>query len=318
MIGSRYGSPTVLFRFFWQAQFFDSSGEICQYVAVFYVSGFMKSITIIKADGSEDVFDPLKLRRSLEKAGATVRCQDAVVKRVTLELHSGTTTKSLYSQAFRALKKCEQSAAARYSLKQAIFGLGPSGYPFEKFIGEIWKTKGYKVDVGQLIRGRFVTHEVDVVARRDGEVNMMECKYHNQWGSKCDVKVALYVDARMKDLAAAGPQMSQRHSGRFKGWLVTNSKLSADAIQYGEGVGLNMMAWAYPRRGNLQELIESTGLYPVTVLLTLGKEDVGNLLTRGIVLCRQVDSKILKSIGLNTAARSRVEEEIERLRKGMA
>jgi hypothetical protein len=273
----------------------------------------MKKVKIIKANGEVDFFNAEKLRYSLERSGASERCQALVVDHVTKELDQGMSTRDIYRHAYKVLKKCERHGASRYSLREALLKLGPSGYPFEHYIGELWAAKGYKVEVGQIVQGQYVQHEVDVIARKSGEVNMMECKYHNQWGARSNLKIALYVDARMKDLAAKCSSMKQYECDNLKGWLVTNTKLTSDAIQYGEGSGLNMMAWAYPRHGNLQELIESTRLHPITVLTRLQKGAYSRLLAKGVVLCKQVDNRALKSIGLNAGDRVKVMEEAERL-----
>jgi hypothetical protein len=272
-----------------------------------------KKVKILKVNGEVDIFDPEKLRFSLERSGASDRCQELVVSHVMKELEQGMSTRDIYRHAYKVLKRCERHGASRYSLREALLKIGPSGYPFEHFIGELWAAKGFTVDVGVIVQGRYVNHEVDVVARKGGEVNMMECKYHNQWGARSNLKVALYVDARMKDLAARCSSMKQYECKILKGWLVTNTKLTSDAIQYGEGAGLNMMAWAYPRQGNLQQLIENTGLHPVTVLTRLKKKDYERLLAKNVVLCRQVDNKALKTIGINARERVKVLEEVERL-----
>ena len=60
--------------------------------------------------------------------------------------------------------------------------LGPSGFPFENFIGHIFRHDGYSTDVGVIMQGNCVTHEVDVLACKDDRCYIVECKYHNQAG----------------------------------------------------------------------------------------------------------------------------------------
>lgn len=62
--------------------------------------------------------------------------------------------------------------------------LGPSGFPFEKFISEILKFQGFAVQVGVIVEGHCVKHEIDVVAEKGEEHFMIECKFHNTQGIK--------------------------------------------------------------------------------------------------------------------------------------
>ena len=47
-------------------------------------------------------------------------------------------------------------------LKQAIMELGPSGFPFEQFVAELLKCRGYQIKVGVIVEGHCVNHEIDV------------------------------------------------------------------------------------------------------------------------------------------------------------
>ena len=116
------------------------------------------------------------------------------------ELVDGITTKEIYHKAFELLHKEEKPIALKYSLKRAIMELGPSGFPFEKFVAEIFKFKGYTAETGKLVKGFCVEHEVDVVAWNKDKLIMCEAKFHNDPGMKSDLKVALYVKARFDDL----------------------------------------------------------------------------------------------------------------------
>jgi hypothetical protein len=52
-----------------------------------------------------------------------------------------------------------------------------------------------------------------------------------------------------------------------------------------------MLAWSYPKTGSLQNLIEESGLYPVTSLSLLSADQKQKLLARDIVLCRDILNK---------------------------
>ena len=166
--------------------------------------------------------------------------------------------------------------------------LGPSGFPFEKYLSEILAHKGYKVQVGKIVEGKCVKHEVDVIAEKDEQHFMIECKYHNSPGIFCDVKIPLYIQARFKDIESQW-KIIPGHGAKFhQGWVVTNTRFTTDAITYGTCAGLKLVSLDYPKAGSLREMIEETGLYPLTCLTSLTQQEKKLLLGKKIVLCREV------------------------------
>lgn len=240
---------------------------------------------VTKADGEQEMFDPTKLDGSLARAGATQPLREQIVSRVTKEIRDGMTTSEIYRHAFELLRRSEiLPIAARYSIKRAIFDLGPSGYPFERFIAEVLRTQGWRTRVSVELTGKCAPHEVDVLADRDDVRVGIEVKFHNAQGTKTDVKDALYVQARFTDLKAT-PHEESRVA---EGWLVTNTQFTRNAIRYGQCSGLTMLGWSYPHNRGLQTLIEEGGVHPVTALTTLTQPEKRRLLDRNIVLCRNI------------------------------
>lgn len=259
-----------------------------------------KDLLITKASGEIAKFSESKLRSSLQRAGASSDQIDGIIDGVTEKLYEGITTKKIYRLAFNLLKESSRHLAAKYHLKQAIMELGPSGYPFEKYIGEILRYQGYEIKVGVVVQGRCVQHEVDVIAQVDHQQLMIECKYHNQPGIFCDVKVPLYIHARFKDVETQWIQSQGQETKLYQGWVVTNTRFSSDAIQYGTCAGLKLIGWNYPAKGSLKDQIDTLGLYPITCLTSLTKNEKQDLLDKKIVLCKEIDQnrKLLEQIGV--------------------
>lgn len=246
------------------------------------------TLYITKASGELVPFDEGKLRTSLQRAGAEPEVASTIVEQVATRISQGMSTRQLYRMAFGMLHKRSHRAAARYRLKQGILDLGPSGFPFERFIGRILAHDGYTVQVGVTVQGRCVGHEVDVVADKDSQHYLVECKYHNTPGRICDVKVPLYIHARFLDVAEQwrlNPGNGARH---LQGWLVTNTRFTSDALQYGQCAGLRMVSWDHPAKGSLRDRIDRSGLYPLTCLGSLTKAEKERLLQQGLVLVRDV------------------------------
>lgn len=247
-----------------------------------------KRIPITKASGVQVPFSEPQLRRSLQRSGAQPEVIGEVIRQVEAQLYPGIKTREIYRTAFGLLKKRARPTAAKYKLKQAIMELGPSGYPFEKYVAAILKFQGYAVKVGEIVQGNCVSHEIDVIAEKGEHHFMVECKYHNRHGVICDVKVPLYIQARFQDVEKQW-KLLPGHGEKFhQGWVVTNTRFSDDAIRYGNCIGLRLIGWNYPDGGSLRSMIDDSGLYPVTCLTTLTRAEKQRLLDRKIVLCKEI------------------------------
>lgn len=269
------------------------------------------SFEITKANGKKSVFEPNKLFNSLIRSGADETQAHEIVDSIIPELYQGISTKKIYKKAFSLLKERSRFLAARYNLKNAIMMLGPSGYPFEKFIGELLKHQGFKVEVAKLVEGKCVKHEVDVIAERDDHHYMIECKYHNQPGTVSDVKIPLYIQSRFLDVAAQWKTLPGHNDKLHEGWVVTNTRFTLDAIQYGSCAGLKLIGWDYPLKGSLKDLIDSLGLYPITTLTSITQTEKKALLEMNLVLCHDLRNNIdtLIQIGIKAARIKTIKEE---------
>lgn len=270
-----------------------------------------KDILITKASGELVPYLEEKLQNSLVKAGANRQQIEEILRDISGKLYPGISTKKIYRLAFNSLRNRPGSIAAKYHLKRAIMELGPSGYPFEKFIGELLKHLGYTVSVGEVVKGNCVNHEIDVIAQTNNHHFMIECKYHNQQGIICDVKIPLYIQSRFKDVEAEWVKLPGHSNIVHQGWVVTNTKFSEDAIKYGNCIGLKLLSWDYPFKNSLKDMVDSLGLYPVTCLTSLTRSEKQNLLEKKIVLCKQIcnDEKVLYDIGMKASRVRKVMEE---------
>jgi hypothetical protein len=271
----------------------------------------MNDILIKKADGEEEIFIPAKLDHSLANAGTSGEIRERVVNHVLRELKPGMTTDQIYRHAFEILRKEESSpVAARYSIKRAVFALGPSGFPFEQFLAEILRAHGWTCRTGAALNGRCAPHEVDVLAHKNGRRVGIEAKFHNDAGGKTDIKDALYVFARYEDL-----KKSTEDSSRVdEGWLVTNTTFTHNAVRYAQCSGLTLLGWDYPGARGLLKMIEEARVHPLTCLTTLTEGEKRQLLDNKIVLCKSIQSRhLLDEYGIKPGRVPQVMEEARRL-----
>jgi ssDNA-binding Zn-finger/Zn-ribbon topoisomerase 1 len=253
-------------------------------------------IYVTKASGVKEKFSPDKIRRTLLRSGASEETAARVLEAVEKELYDGITTRKLYAKVQKLLKK-EPALAMRYDLKGAIMRLGPSGYPFETFVGEVLREHGHKIKLRQQLKGKCATHEIDVVASipRSGKTSrfMVECKYHNSPGTYIELKEALYTYARFLDFQGS------RHSFD-EAWLACNTRSSSEVVKYAKCVGLKLLCWKYPTKGSLEALIEEKALYPVTILRSANGKVFESLAGANYLLAKDLLKHDLKGIKKRT------------------
>ena len=263
------------------------------------------SVRIIKSDGTPEAFDRAKLLHSLERAGTSDIVAEEIAKEVEKELYNGITTSQIYRLAFAHLREHRRGVAARYSLKRAILDFGPSGFPFEAYLAELFRAEGFAAKVDQMVQGGCVPHEVDVVLTKERMHTYVEAKFHNSAGFKTDLKTVLYVQARITDIKKAKPHEI------VQGMVVTNTKFTEVAIRYADCVGLDLLSWEYPSGKDLHERIHVAKLYPITALTTLSRSEKMALLSQRKVLCSQLphDTRALAAAGIRGKRADAVLEE---------
>lgn len=257
-------------------------------------------VKITKADGSTEYFKIEKLRRSLRRAGASADEINRIVEVLLGELYEGIKTQEIYRRAFSLLRENAAPTAARYSLRRALFGLGPSGFPFEKFLARLFQSQGYITRTGILIEGHCAPHEIDIAAYNKDHSFVGEAKFHARPGIKTDLQVALYSYARLLDLKNQ-TICTDSICGIKEFWLITNTKFTSTAEKYAECVGLRLLSWDYPKHNNLHDLIQRSRIYPITVVQSLSPSQVATLISYGAIVCKDIldNPRVLRHLHLS-------------------
>lgn len=274
-----------------------------------------KDIYIKKSNGEMELFSFEKLKRSLQSTGASKDVIDTIILGIYPIIHDGMSSNEIYKKAFTLLKKQNKVCASRYSLKRALFDLGPTGYPFERLVGALLKEKGYKTNVSVLLKGECVSHEIDVLAEKDGIVYAIECKFHSDAKASSNVKTPLYINSRFLDIQKQWNTNSNNVTHLKQGWLVTNTRFTEDAINYAKCVGLTLLSWNYPINNGLKANIDSHALYPLTTLTTLTKKEQHELINKDVILVKELisASSKMKKIGLSDNRIKLVLDEVQKL-----
>lgn len=259
----------------------------------------MEQIPVIKKSGDIENFSEEKVLRSMQRVGLPSALHSAAMEHIKERLYPNITTKEIFTFIVDFLKEKDKKTSLRFNLKQALFDLGPTGFPFEQYMAHVFESMGYKAETNLILSGECVNHEIDVLIETrstgstsslqassgpgGGKKAIVEAKFHNQPGHKTDLQVALYTYARYLDVA--------QKNNIDEVWLVTNTHLSLDAIAYANCKKMKVIGWNYPEKGNLQDLIESPALYPITILTALSDADKTRLLDEKVVLCRDIVNK---------------------------
>lgn len=238
----------------------------------------MSHITVIKKTGERVPFSEDKIIHSMQRVGVPFVLQPEVIKHIyeRVQKDNTITTGEIFYHIREFLKEKDKKSALRFNLRQAVFDLGPTGFPFEKYLERIFTQNGYKVKIDQIMKGECVNHEIDLLVEREGVKEIVEAKFHNQNMGKTDVQVMLYTYARFLDV--------KEKNGINGVWVVTNTKLTFDAISYAGCKGVRAVAWNYPSEGNLQDFVEDPQMYPVTILNSFTVQEKQSLLSNNIVL----------------------------------
>ena len=243
---------------------------------------------IVKADGSSETFDPVRLTTSLRRAGAGAHTAERITQTLTDLLVPGMSSREVYTRAFALLRKESRPVAARYALRRALLELGPTGHPFEDFISHLYTGLGWEVETRKMIRGKCVTHEVDFYASHSKQNTHLaaELKYHNNPNYKTDLKVALYVKSRFDDIFSCDPKV--RNCPIDTGILVTNTKFTTEAIAYAECSGVELLGWGYPVNNSLFMQMSRAKVYPITILTRLSRSEKRLLIDHQVIAVDEI------------------------------
>jgi Holliday junction resolvase len=266
-----------------------------------------EKITVVKRSGEYEPFSERKVRTSLMRAGADDGLIDAIVRRVERELYDGISTREIYAHVFALLRELQSPLVSKYDLKRSIMELGPSGFPFEKFVAGVLQAQGFTVAVGQIVQGKCIDHEVDIIAQKGHRHYMIEAKFHNQPGLKSDIKDALYTYARFLDVEQAWVEIAGHRAHLHQAWLITNTKVTSKVREYAKCAGMRVTSWNYPSRASLRLMVEESGLLPVTSLQSLGPEDKERLIGEGIIFCRELAERDIPFLSRDKMGKARKE-----------
>ena len=226
---------------------------------------------IINSRGEKEAFSLRKVYRSARRVGADIKSAKRIAEIIKQEVVPGTKTIDIFKRVRQLLGEKDSQLALKFSLKEAIKKLGPDGFSFEKYVGRILESAGYKVKINQYLPGACLAgYEIDFLAAKGDLVYVGECKYRNSPGDRIDTKEMLAVYARFSDILS-GSFFKNASEKEIKAIMVTNTKFTSRAKRYARCKGIELLGWRHPKDAGLEYLIEKEKLYPITILPSLKK-----------------------------------------------
>jgi len=248
---------------------------------------FIENMQITKASGLPEEFSEKKLLTSLKVAGAPKDISQEALRLVKDQLSSDTDTHKVHNLVSQYLGQHTHPVhQLNYNLKRAIFKLGPTGYPFEDFMAKVLQQYGFNTKVGVTLNGKCITHEIDILAKKNNITYYIECKFHNRAGLKTDIQTALYTQARFQDVS------SNVSGARQHSWLITNTKTTKDVSSYAKCQNMKLTSWCCPGNESLFHLVADSNLHPITAVSLLSLNQVELLLKQGVVTLKDLSNLI--------------------------
>lgn len=273
---------------------------------------------ITKNGGVKEEFSPAKLCLSIRKAGAPRDLADTICQNVQKKINPDESTNKIFRKALKYLVREDMNVAARYSLRRGLEALGPAGFIFEQYFETVLQAYGFETRRDVILKGKCVTHEIDVLASSGSKRFLIEAKYHNDQNLKTHVDVIMYADARLIDIVKNESANNQKKY-EYAMWVVTNTKFTDAAIQYAKCRGIRLTGWNYPRGSSLEDVIADKKLYPVTVLPSLPKLLLPELVKKNIILAQDLltysADDMIKSFGISRDIANQLVEEVTGIMK---
>lgn len=258
------------------------------------------AIYVTKADGSKQLFDREKIVQTCQRIGANREVAIQIAQEVEKNLYPDITTQQILQIIFTIMSKHKPAVQHLFDLKQGI-SLMESKPEFEVFVRVLLAYSGFQVKPNTLLRGLCGEHEVDALVTKDSLTYLVEAKHHSYYHAFTGLDESRIARAIMEDVTD-GYASGATEIKIDRAMIVTNTRYSEHAVNYGRCRGILQVGWASPEGFGLRDIVEKHKLYPLSCLRGVTTETRLRLVEAGIVLIKQLleqDSHYLeRKIGL--------------------
>lgn len=240
---------------------------------------------VINASGEKEPFSKRKVYRGVLNAGGTKEVAKKISEIIEKEAYPGITTLEISKKIKTLLWRFSRKSSIKFALKEGMRKLGPTGFPFERYVKEIFLALGYRMRINLKLKGASgALYEIDFFAQNKKSF-IGECKYHHIRGKKVNLGTALESYGRFLDLKNSSFFKRKRN---LLPMIVTNTKFTDQAIKVAKFFKISLLGWRYPPKNGLQEIIERYKLYPITILPSFNINFKGAFIKAGKMLAKDM------------------------------
>ena len=244
------------------------------------------TVSVIKADGSRQLFDKAKVAQTCLRMGADSYTAYEVAERVERRVYDGMPTRVVLQLIFTYLRRYRPAVSHVFDLRRGISIMEPKP-EFEAFIRILLTHNGFEVTPNRVLNGRCSEHEVDGIAKKDGVTYFVEVKHHYSYHALTGLdesRIAWAVLEDVRDAFTAG--LADVKIDRAM--IVTNTRYSDHAIRYGACKEIMQVGWSSPQYIGINDMVKQGKLYPLSCLRGLRVEDRLRLVNAGFLLIKQL------------------------------
>jgi len=243
-------------------------------------------VLVTKANGYKQPFDKGKIVQTCLRMGASPQVANQVADMVERRLYEGISTREILQLTFKFMRKYKPAVKHLLDLRRGLSMMEPKP-EFELYIQALLANSGYVVEPNLILRGKCGEHEVDAIARKDGVTYFVEIKHHCSYHALTGLDESRIAQAILED-ANDGYMLGVSNLKVDRAMIVTNTRYSDHAIQYGSCKNILQIGWSSPHTLGIRDMVENSTLYPLTCLRGIKYETRMRLVKSGIVLVKQL------------------------------
>ncbi len=220
------------------------------------------------------------------RMGASRVEAEEIVEKIENRIYDGISTAKVLQMIFHFIHRFNPRASRLYDLRRGL-SLMNSKPEFEKFVQILLSNAGFEVDPNKILRGKCIEHEVDAIARKDGIIYFVEAKHHYNYHAFTGLDESRIARALLEDVTE-GFSLGLTDLKIDRAMIVTNTKYSEQALQYGSCRNILQIGWSTPANLGLRDLIREKKLYPLSCIRGLKADTRMKLVDSDVVLLNQL------------------------------
>ena len=196
------------------------------------------------------------------------------------------------------MRKQKPAIKHLFDLKYGISLMVPKP-EFEAFIRILLVHSGFKVEPNTILRGLCGEHEADAIATKDGVTHFVEVKHHSSYHALTGLDESRIARAILEDVTE-GYSHGLTRIKIDRAMIVTNTRYSKHAINYGRCRDILQVGWSSPEFFGLREMVEKHKLYPLSCLRGISAKVRLRLVEAGVVVIKQLLEQDLRYLERKT------------------